>query len=109
MPIPSCLRDSLVPGAACCSGRARVIRSYCAGYCCGVVSKRIGRLLRVHVVLVAGALIVEPKMPLPASLNVRVCVPPFDAVYGGIAERIAPIDLAAMRFHRRDSYDIGCN
>ena len=36
-------------------------------------------------------------------------VPPFDAVYGGIAERIAPIDLAAMRFHRRDSYDIGCN
>ena len=36
-------------------------------------------------------------------------VPPFDAVYGGIAERIAPIDLATMRFHRRDSYDIGCN
>ncbi|WAC62096.1 Rieske 2Fe-2S domain-containing protein [Pseudoxanthomonas sp. SL93] len=36
-------------------------------------------------------------------------VPPFDEVYAGIAERIAPIDLAAMRFHRRDRYDIACN
>ncbi|MCE5233931.1 MAG: SRPBCC family protein [Mizugakiibacter sp.] len=36
-------------------------------------------------------------------------VPAFEKVYAGIAERIAPIDLAAMRFHRRDSYDIACN
>lgn len=36
-------------------------------------------------------------------------VPPFEEVYAGIRERIAPIDLAAMRFLRRDSYDIACN
>ncbi|MEW5834261.1 MAG: aromatic ring-hydroxylating dioxygenase subunit alpha [Pseudomonadota bacterium] len=36
-------------------------------------------------------------------------VPPFDQVYGGIAERIAPIDLSAMRYLRRDSYEIDCN
>lgn len=36
-------------------------------------------------------------------------VPPFEEVYAGIAGRIAPIDLAAMQFHRRDSYDIACN
>lgn len=36
-------------------------------------------------------------------------VPAFDEVYGGIVERIAPIDLAAMRYLRRDSYDIDCN
>lgn len=36
-------------------------------------------------------------------------VPPFEEVYAGITERIAPIDLAAMRFLRRDSYDITCN
>lgn len=36
-------------------------------------------------------------------------VPPFEEVYAGISERIAPIDLAAMRFLRRDSYDIACN
>ncbi len=36
-------------------------------------------------------------------------VPDFDAVYGGIIERIAPIDLSAMRYLRRDSYDIDCN
>jgi choline monooxygenase len=35
--------------------------------------------------------------------------PPFEAVYGGIPERIAPIDLAAMRFARRDTYRIACN
>lgn len=35
--------------------------------------------------------------------------PEFDEVYGGIAERIAPIDLSAMRYLRRDSYDIDCN
>lgn len=35
--------------------------------------------------------------------------PPFDAVYGGIAERIAPIDLSAMRFARRDVFDVACN
>ncbi len=36
-------------------------------------------------------------------------VPDFDHVYGGIVERIAPIDLSAMRYLRRDSYDIDCN
>ena len=36
-------------------------------------------------------------------------VPEFDDVYGGIVERIAPIDLSAMRYLRRDSYDIDCN
>ncbi len=35
--------------------------------------------------------------------------PPFDEVYGGIVERIAPIDLSAMRYLRRDTYDIACN
>jgi len=35
--------------------------------------------------------------------------PDLEQVYGGIGERIAPIDLAAMRFLRRDSYDIACN
>lgn len=35
--------------------------------------------------------------------------PDFDAVYAGIAERIAPIDLSTMRFLRRETYDIGCN
>ncbi|MGH8060648.1 MAG: aromatic ring-hydroxylating oxygenase subunit alpha [Pseudoxanthomonas sp.] len=36
-------------------------------------------------------------------------VPDFDDIYGGIIERIAPIDLSAMRYLRRDSYDIDCN
>ena len=36
-------------------------------------------------------------------------VPPFDAVYGGIAERIAPIDLAAMKFFRHIDYEMECN
>jgi choline monooxygenase len=36
-------------------------------------------------------------------------VPAFDEVYAGIAERIAPIDLSAMRYLRRDSYEIDCN
>lgn len=36
-------------------------------------------------------------------------VPPFEQVYGGIVERIAPIDLSAMRYLRRDSYEIDCN
>ncbi len=36
-------------------------------------------------------------------------VPPLDDVYAGIAERIAPIDLAAMRYLRRDSYELDCN
>ena len=35
--------------------------------------------------------------------------PPFEQVYSGIVERIAPIDLSAMRYLRRDSYDIDCN
>jgi choline monooxygenase len=36
-------------------------------------------------------------------------VAPFEQVYAGIAERIAPIDLSAMRYLRRDSYEIDCN
>lgn len=36
-------------------------------------------------------------------------VPDLEATYGGIAERIAPIDLSAMRFFRRESYNITCN
>ena len=36
-------------------------------------------------------------------------VPDFDDVYGGIVDRIAPIDLSGMRYLRRDSYDIDCN
>jgi len=35
--------------------------------------------------------------------------PDFDAVYGGIVERIAPIDLSTMRFVRRDHYEVRCN
>ena len=35
--------------------------------------------------------------------------PAFEEVYGGIAERIAPIDLAALRFARRDHYDLACD
>ena len=35
--------------------------------------------------------------------------PAFDDVYGGIAERIAPIDISAMRFERRDDYEVACN
>lgn len=35
--------------------------------------------------------------------------PEFDAVYGGIVERIRPVDLATMRFHRRVSYEVACN
>ncbi len=36
-------------------------------------------------------------------------VPPIAEVYAGIAERIAPIDLAQMNFARRQSYEIHCN
>jgi choline monooxygenase len=35
--------------------------------------------------------------------------PPLDEVYGGIAGRIAPIDLAVMDFVRRDVYELRCN
>lgn len=35
--------------------------------------------------------------------------PAFEDVYGGIAERIAPIDLTALRFARRDHYDLACD
>ena len=35
--------------------------------------------------------------------------PPFTAVFKEIAERIAPIDLSAMRFAKRDSYTLACN
>jgi choline monooxygenase len=36
-------------------------------------------------------------------------VPPFDEVYAGITERIAPHDLSMMSFAKRDSYRIACN
>ncbi|MFO1402156.1 MAG: aromatic ring-hydroxylating dioxygenase subunit alpha [Steroidobacteraceae bacterium] len=36
-------------------------------------------------------------------------VPAFDAVYGGIAGRIAPIEPGAMRFARRDVFEVHCN
>ena len=36
-------------------------------------------------------------------------VPDFDRVYAGITERIAPVDLSAMQFVRRDSWDVECN
>ncbi len=35
--------------------------------------------------------------------------PDFDEVVGGIVERIAPMDIAAMRFDRRIDYEVGCN
>ena len=35
--------------------------------------------------------------------------PPFETVYANIRERIAPIDLGAMRFAKRDTYRIHCN
>ncbi len=35
--------------------------------------------------------------------------PPFEAVFRDIRERIAPLDLSAMRFAKRDSYNIACN
>jgi choline monooxygenase len=40
---------------------------------------------------------------------VDAAAPEFAAVYGGIAERVAPIDLAAMRFARRDVFEVRCN
>lgn len=36
-------------------------------------------------------------------------VPAFDDIFKGIGERIAPVDLAAMRFAKRDSYELACN
>lgn len=35
--------------------------------------------------------------------------PGFDDVFGGIVERIRPIDIGAMRFARRDVFDVACN
>jgi choline monooxygenase len=35
--------------------------------------------------------------------------PPFEAMVSGIAARIAPIALPAMRFARRDTYTLACN
>jgi choline monooxygenase len=35
--------------------------------------------------------------------------PPFEQVFSGIAERIAPTDLSAMRFAKRDTYKLDCN
>ncbi len=35
--------------------------------------------------------------------------PPFADVYKDIVERIAPIDLSAMRFAKRDTYTLACN
>ncbi len=36
-------------------------------------------------------------------------VPPLEDVYAGIVERIRPMDLAAMRYTRRDVFDVECN
>ncbi|MCX7553042.1 aromatic ring-hydroxylating dioxygenase subunit alpha [Marinicella sp. S1101] len=36
-------------------------------------------------------------------------VPELDAVVDGISQRIEPIDLNAMRFHRRDEFILDCN
>jgi len=35
--------------------------------------------------------------------------PAFDAVYAGIVDRIAPVDLAAMQFVRHEAWDVACN
>jgi choline monooxygenase len=35
--------------------------------------------------------------------------PPFEAVYGGLAERMAPMDLSALRFARRETWPVACN
>lgn len=35
--------------------------------------------------------------------------PPFEQVFAGIAERIAPADLSHMRFAKRDTYKLECN
>ena len=35
--------------------------------------------------------------------------PPFEDVFGGVAERIAPIDLAAFRFERREIWPVAAN
>jgi choline monooxygenase len=35
--------------------------------------------------------------------------PKFDAVFGGIAERIRPVDIAGMSFQRRIEYLVDCN
>ncbi|MES3025215.1 MAG: aromatic ring-hydroxylating dioxygenase subunit alpha [Pseudomonadota bacterium] len=35
--------------------------------------------------------------------------PAFEAVFGGIAPRIAPIDIGEMRFAKRETYVIDCN
>ncbi|RPI13611.1 MAG: aromatic ring-hydroxylating dioxygenase subunit alpha [Lysobacterales bacterium] len=35
--------------------------------------------------------------------------PPFESVYAGIAERIAPVNLGAMRWTRRDAWEVACN
>ena len=35
--------------------------------------------------------------------------PAFDAVFHGIAERIAPIDIGAMRHTRRGTWEVACN
>jgi choline monooxygenase len=34
---------------------------------------------------------------------------PLDTIFDGIAERIAPIKLSAMKFHRRINYEANCN
>ncbi|WP_323846546.1 aromatic ring-hydroxylating dioxygenase subunit alpha [Microbulbifer magnicolonia] len=36
-------------------------------------------------------------------------VPPLETVLAGIAERIAPVEFASLRFRRRDVYEVACN
>lgn len=35
--------------------------------------------------------------------------PPFETVFAGIETRIAPQDLASLKFYRHDRYDVACN
>lgn len=35
--------------------------------------------------------------------------PEFDDVYGGIVERIAPLDLSTLHYTRRDTWEVACN
>ncbi|OZC04292.1 aromatic ring-hydroxylating oxygenase subunit alpha [Rubricoccus marinus] len=42
-------------------------------------------------------------------VRLRASGPPLATVLGGIRERIAPVDIAAMRFHERVVYDVACD
>lgn len=44
-----------------------------------------------------------------AFVALSVDTPPFEEVFAGIGERIAPTDLSHMRFAKRDTYKLECN